>query len=48
MAFTSFRDSYEEPTLDEGFHEVKKVNFVFEGTDEERRMWEMWLQIDGK
>jgi len=47
-AFTSFRASYEEPKAEEGFREVRRVNWVFEGTDEERRRWNMWLQIDGK
>jgi len=47
-AFTSFRAQYEEPELSEGFTEVKKVNWVFEGDEEERKRWSMWLQIDGK
>ena len=47
-AFTGFRDNYEEPQLSEGFQEIRKVNFVFEGTEEEKRNWSMWLQIDGK
>jgi len=48
VAFTGFRDNYEEPELAEGFSEIKKVNWVFEGTDEEKKHWSMWLQIDGK
>ncbi|KDR81406.1 hypothetical protein GALMADRAFT_239283 [Galerina marginata CBS 339.88] len=47
-AFTGFRDNYEEPELSEGFSEIKKVNWVFEGTEEEKKRWSMWLQIDGK
>jgi len=47
-AFTSFRAQYEEPELSEGFSEIKKVNWIFEGTEEDRRRWSMWLQIDGK
>ena len=47
-AFTGFRAAYEEPQLDEGFAEIKRVNWVFEGEEEERRRWSMWLQIDGK
>ncbi|KAH9946406.1 PNK3P-domain-containing protein [Epithele typhae] len=47
-AFTSFRAAYEEPTTDEGFTEVRRVNWVFEGDKEARRRWSMWLQIDGK
>lgn len=43
-----FDKAYEEPTPTEGFAEIKKVNFVFEGTDAERARWNMWLQVDGK
>lgn len=48
MAFTSYRSAYEEPQLSEGFSELKRVNWVFEGTDEERKLWSMWLQTEGK
>ncbi|KAI0086680.1 PNK3P-domain-containing protein [Irpex rosettiformis] len=48
MAFTSFRNAYQAPTLDEGLSEIKQVNFIFEGSEEERRRWSMWLQIEGK
>lgn len=47
-AFLSFRNDYDEPTLKEGFSEIKKVHWVFQGTEEEKRYWSMWLQIDGK
>ncbi|PFH49880.1 hypothetical protein AMATHDRAFT_4500 [Amanita thiersii Skay4041] len=47
-AFATYQKNFEEPTLDEGFSEIKKINWVFEGTDEERRYWSMWLQTDGK
>ncbi|KAF8803640.1 PNK3P-domain-containing protein [Phlegmacium glaucopus] len=47
-AFTGFRDAYKEPEMTEGFSEIKKVNWVFTGTEEEKRYWSMWLQIDGK
>ncbi|KAG9318286.1 polynucleotide kinase 3 phosphatase-domain-containing protein [Chiua virens] len=48
LAFISYRDNYEEPQTNEGFSEVIKVNWVFEGDEEARRRWSMWLQIDGK
>ncbi|EMD34476.1 hypothetical protein CERSUDRAFT_67454 [Gelatoporia subvermispora B] len=48
MAFTSFRAAYEEPALDEGFAELRRVQWVFEGDEEARRRWNMWLQVDGK
>lgn len=39
---------YEEPKMTEGFAEIRKVNWVFEGSEEEQKRWNMWLQIDGK
>ncbi|KAI5900063.1 PNK3P-domain-containing protein [Schizophyllum commune H4-8] len=48
IGFAGFKSESEEPTLNEGFEEIKKVNWVFHGSDEERKYWEMWLQIDGK
>lgn len=48
IGFTTFRDNYEEPRLIEGISEIKKVNWGFNGTEEERRCWSMWLQVDGK
>ncbi|KAF8892654.1 polynucleotide kinase 3 phosphatase-domain-containing protein [Infundibulicybe gibba] len=47
-AFSGFRDNYEEPAMDEGILEIKRVNWAFDGTMEERKHWSMWLQIDGK
>ncbi|RDB21211.1 Bifunctional polynucleotide phosphatase/kinase [Hypsizygus marmoreus] len=48
IAYTGFRNNYEEPKLEEGFDEIKKVNWVFSGTEEEKNYWSMWLQLDGK
>ncbi|KAG2149258.1 polynucleotide kinase 3 phosphatase-domain-containing protein [Suillus clintonianus] len=48
FAFIGFKDNYEEPQVMEGFSEIIKVNWVFEGCEEERRRWSMRLQIDGK
>ncbi|KAI0075790.1 PNK3P-domain-containing protein [Panus rudis PR-1116 ss-1] len=47
-ALTDFRSKYEEPELAEGFSDIRQINWVFEGSEEERRRWRMWLQIDGK
>ncbi|RPD65808.1 PNK3P-domain-containing protein [Lentinus tigrinus ALCF2SS1-7] len=47
-AFTSFRANFQEPTIDEGFYEVRRVNWQFEGHEDARKRWSMWLQIDGK
>jgi len=48
MALTSFADAYEAPSVKEGFSEVREIPWRFEGNEEERRHWGMWLQIDGK
>ncbi|KAF9050802.1 PNK3P-domain-containing protein [Hymenopellis radicata] len=45
LAFSGFKANYEPPDEKEGFSEIRQVNWVFEGTDEERRHWSMWLQI---
>lgn len=47
-AFTSFLQSYEEPNENEGYSEIKRINWVFHGSEEEKSRWSMWLQIDGK
>ncbi|KAG2020586.1 polynucleotide kinase 3'-phosphatase [Coprinopsis cinerea AmutBmut pab1-1] len=47
-AVIGFKNAFEEPTLEEGFSEIRRVNWNFEGTEEERKRWSMWLQIDGK
>ncbi|OCH95217.1 PNK3P-domain-containing protein [Obba rivulosa] len=48
MAFSSFRAAYEEPAQDEGFAEIRRVQWTFEGDEEARGRWNMWLQVDGK
>ncbi|KAJ7086588.1 polynucleotide kinase 3 phosphatase-domain-containing protein [Mycena crocata] len=48
MAFTSFKDNFEEPELSEGISQIKKVNWVFKGTEEEQRAWSRWLQLEEK
>jgi len=47
-AIMGFADAYEAPSVKEGFAEVRDVPWTFEGSEEERRHWSMWLQIDGK
>ena len=41
-AIYSYTQRYEEPTLDEGFTEIIKVDFSFVGTEEEKEIWSMW------
>ena len=49
IGLMSFRRSFEAPTPEEGFDEVRRVSFLFETEDlEEDRLYNMWLQIGGK
>ncbi|KAJ7361229.1 polynucleotide kinase 3 phosphatase-domain-containing protein [Mycena albidolilacea] len=48
LAFTTYKSNFEEPELSEGFTEIKKVNWVFEGTAEERKAWSRWFHLDDK
>jgi len=34
--------------MSEGFSEIKTVNWVFEGSEEAKTRWSMWLQLDDK
>lgn len=36
----------QEPTPNEGFHEIKTYNFVFSGTTEERERYSLWLGLN--
>ncbi|KAF9516397.1 hypothetical protein BS47DRAFT_1315489 [Hydnum rufescens UP504] len=40
-AFFSFQKSFEAPDTNEGFAEVKTVQWVFQGTEEEKALWTM-------
>ncbi|KAG8928212.1 hypothetical protein FRC02_007217 [Tulasnella sp. 418] len=44
-AFSSFRDAFQPATLDEGYSEIKTVNWIFDGSDEEKRRYNMYLDI---
>ena len=48
LAYTSYKSAFQEPELSEGFSEIKKVNWVFEGDEEAHRRWSMWHQLEGK
>ena len=39
VAFTGFAARYREPKLSDGFQDITKVDFKFEGTDEQRQQW---------
>ncbi|KAJ7361228.1 hypothetical protein DFH08DRAFT_368730 [Mycena albidolilacea] len=40
--FTTFQADFEQPELTEGFSQIKKVNWVFDRTAEERKAWDKW------
>ncbi|KAJ7492183.1 polynucleotide kinase 3 phosphatase-domain-containing protein [Mycena latifolia] len=49
QAFKTFKESLEEPALSEGLTQIKKVNWVFSGTQEEKKAWSQWtLQFDNE
>lgn len=39
MAFTGFAARYREPTVAEGFVDITKVDFRFEGSEEQKAAW---------
>ncbi|KAF2184429.1 PNK3P-domain-containing protein [Zopfia rhizophila CBS 207.26] len=42
LAFTGFASRYREPTLEEGFQDVIKIDFEFEGSEEQQKLWSMY------
>ncbi|CAG8568533.1 9916_t:CDS:10, partial [Ambispora gerdemannii] len=40
IAYNTYKARFMEPQLEEGFEEIKKIDFVFEGNEEERARWE--------
>ncbi|KAJ6523631.1 polynucleotide kinase 3'-phosphatase [Mycena capillaripes] len=46
MVFTTFQERFEEPELSEGISQIKKVNWVFDGTAEEREAWSKWFELE--
>ncbi|OQV01346.1 hypothetical protein CLAIMM_06724 [Cladophialophora immunda] len=39
IAFRSFIQRFQEPTLEEGFEDIYKVEFEFKGTEEQKKLW---------
>jgi len=37
-----FANRFQEPTLDEGFEQITKIDFQFRGTPQEQEIWSMW------
>jgi len=42
-AFSSYASAFERPEMVEGFDELRTVNSVWEGTEQERRLWERYM-----
>lgn len=42
-AFWSYTSAFEPISKDEGFSEIRTVNFIFEGTDAQRKKWDMYM-----
>ncbi|EIE89353.1 hypothetical protein G6F46_005521 [Rhizopus delemar] len=42
IVFRTFKSKFQEPTLKEGFSEIKHVNFVFDGDKSDYEEWKKW------
>ncbi|KAG8910663.1 hypothetical protein FRC01_006202, partial [Tulasnella sp. 417] len=43
--FTQYQNAFQPPTVDEGFSEVKTINWIFQGSEEDRRRFNMYLDV---
>jgi bifunctional polynucleotide phosphatase/kinase len=43
LAFSGYAAQSQEPDMNEGFDEIRGVNFVWKGSDEQRKKWDMWI-----
>lgn len=43
IAFGQFRSSYDVPQVKEGFEEIRAVNFVWQGREEQFKLWDRYL-----
>lgn len=43
LAFNGYAAQFEVPDLKEGFDEIRGVNFVWKGSEEQRKKWDMWM-----
>ncbi|OXC68513.1 polynucleotide kinase 3'-phosphatase [Cryptococcus neoformans] len=44
IAFAGFETAFEEPKAEEGFKEVRMVTFHWEGSEEQRKKWDMYIE----
>lgn len=42
LAYRMFKSKFQEPTVKEGYTEVKRIHFKFEGTPEDTKAWSQW------
>ncbi|KLT44378.1 hypothetical protein CC85DRAFT_242532, partial [Cutaneotrichosporon oleaginosum] len=42
-AFASYKSAFEIPAPKEGFDEMRTVNFIWDGTDNQRTLWDQYL-----
>ncbi|CAO3590169.1 unnamed protein product [Absidia cylindrospora] len=42
IVFRTFKSRFQEPTLEEGFTEIKKINFTFDGSEDDLSEWRKW------
>lgn len=42
IVYRTMKPKFQMPTEKEGFDEVKKINFVFEGSDSDKEAWQKW------
>ncbi|ORZ03995.1 polynucleotide kinase 3 phosphatase-domain-containing protein [Syncephalastrum racemosum] len=42
IAYRTFTSRFQEPKTTEGFDEIRKINFVFEGSEEDQAIWRKW------
>jgi len=43
LAFAQYKQAYEKPEKKEGYEEVRTVNFVWEGDEAQRKLWDRYL-----
>lgn len=44
MAFADFARRFREPQLEEGFEEIVRVDFRFDGDEEAKKVWcQFWV-----
>ncbi|XAO22135.1 polynucleotide kinase 3'-phosphatase [Cryptococcus bacillisporus CA1280] len=44
IAFAGFETAFEEPKKEEGFDEIRTVNFHWQGSEEQRKKWDMYIE----